>query len=421
MGATSANNWFGQAKIMLSFLQIFSALPGVLDGVPWPKSFLQFSLPLNIFNMDFLAVLAKSGCSLNVRFYDKFILHMMLPVGCLLVIVLAYFIAKTVCSKEDKQKQKNMKETASKAVILVILLIFPGLDTKIFTIFKCKTIEGIPGSLLVEDYDQPCYEGEHFTFMMVGVVFLCLYVLGIPLIMFLLLWHNKKHLHDEKSPKHHIIKNALGGMYTQYEPSYWWFEIFLLMNKTAMCGGLVMAAPGTPLQVLIATLIMLSHLLVVLKLSPYKSTGEDTSSFLSSLTLMLTTIGGIVLIMDGKVEGPKQTFNSEALAYILIAISVLCIASQIGITIFVDCGVWERCCGKKKKNDEDLNKSYKTKVQPIEDKLSGSDEKKIETEQQKERENLREWRSGSISAAASKSRNTITTQVKVIPNVITQL
>jgi hypothetical protein len=373
--AENGNKWFGQVKIILSFLQIFSSMPGVLDGVPWPKTFIQFSLPLNIFNMDFLAVLAKSGCSLNVRFYDKFILHMILPVGCLLVIVLAYFIAKTFCAKRtDTQKQTNMKETASKAVILVILLIFPGLATKIFTIFKCKTIEGIPGSLLVEDYDQRCYEGEHFTFMIVGGIFLCLYVLGIPLIMFLLLWRNKKHLHDEKSPKHHIIKNALGGMYTQYEPSYWWFEIFLLMNKTMMCGGLVMAAPGTPLQVLIATLIMLSHLLVVLKLAPYKSTGEDSSSFLSSLTLTLTTIGGIVLMTDGNSDGSEKKFNSEALAYILITISVSCIASQIGITIFVDCGVWERIRGKKKKNDKKVDNS-KTKVQPIEDNKSGSDEK----------------------------------------------
>merc|ERR1711865_731053 len=234
-------------------------------------------------------------------------LHMILPVGCLLVIVLAYFIAKKCCvKKNDIEKQEHMKETASKAVILVILLIFPGLATKIFTIFKCKTIEGIPGSLLVEDYDQHCYEGEHFTYMIAGGIFLCLYVLGIPLIMFLLLWRNKKHLHDEKSPKHHIIKNALGGMYTQYEPSYWWFEIFLLTNKTMMCGGLVMAAPGTPLQVLIATLIMMSHLLVVLKLSPYKSTGEDTSSFFSSLTLTLTTIGGIVLMTDGNSDGSEK-------------------------------------------------------------------------------------------------------------------
>jgi hypothetical protein len=189
--------------------------------------------------MDFLTVLAKSGCSLNVRFYDAFILHMMLPIGCLLVIVLAYRIAKMCCvKKDDMEILEHMKQTASKAIILVILLIYPGLSTKIFTIFKCKTIEGIPGSLLVEDYNQKCHEGEHVAYMLVGFIFLCLYVLGIPLIMFLLLWRNKKHLHDESSPKHHLIKQALGGMYTQYEPEYWWFEIFLLLNKTMMCGGL---------------------------------------------------------------------------------------------------------------------------------------------------------------------------------------
>ena len=134
-----------------------------------------------------------------------------------------------------------------------------------------------------------------------------------------------------------------------------------------------MAAPGTPLQVLIAVLIMLSHLLVVLKLAPYKSTGEDSSSFLSSLTLTLTTIGGIVLMMDGNSDGSNKTFNSEALAYILIAISVLCIASQIGITIFVDCGVWEKRC--RKNRNKKSNKEGETKVLPI---VSVNEQQKIQ-------------------------------------------
>ena len=123
-----------------------------------------------------------------------------------------------------------------------------------------------------------------------------------------------------------------------------------------------MAAPGTPLQVLMAVLIMLSHLLVVLKLAPYESNGEDSSSFLSSLTLTLTTIGGIILMTDGDIDGSNKTFNSDGVAYILITISVLCIASQIGITIFVDCGVWEKRCGKNK--NKTSNKG-ETKVLPI--------------------------------------------------------
>ena len=59
-------------------------------------------------------------------------------------------------------------------------------------------------------------------------------------------------------------------------------------------------------------------------------------------------------MMDGNSDGSNKTFNSDGLAYILIAISVLCIASQIGITIFVDCGVWERLCGKKQQKDHML-------------------------------------------------------------------
>lgn len=105
-------------------------MPGVLDGVPWPQPFLEFALPLGLANLDFLSVLAKTGCSLNVRFYDKFVLHMILPVGCLITICLAYFVATKCCVKKiDVARQSLVKETASKAVILVVLLLYPGLST----------------------------------------------------------------------------------------------------------------------------------------------------------------------------------------------------------------------------------------------------------------------------------------------------
>ena len=105
-------------------------MPGVMDGVPWPKPFLQFALPLGLANLDFLAVLAETGCSLNVRFYDKFILHMLLPIGCVIVIVLACLIAKLCCIKKgDVEKEVQVKEISSKTVILIILCLYPGLST----------------------------------------------------------------------------------------------------------------------------------------------------------------------------------------------------------------------------------------------------------------------------------------------------
>ena len=80
-----------------------------------------------------------------------------------------------------------------------------------------------------------------------------------------------------------------------------------------------MAAPGTPLQALIAVLVMLFHLLVVLKLAPYESEGEDLSSFLSSLTLLLTTIGGLVLMNDTV----NTSLQAKLIGFILVGISIV--------------------------------------------------------------------------------------------------
>ena len=257
-----------------------------------------------------------------------------------------------------------------------MLIYFDNNGSKIFTMFKCKSIDGIDdGQLLMEDYTQTCASGEHVTYQLLGIVFLCVYVIGIPFGMFLILWRNKKHLHDEASPKHHLIKNALGGMYTQYEPKYWWFEIFLLINKTMMCGGLVMFRPGTSIQVLVATLIMLVHLLVVKDLKPYESDGEEYSSFLSSFTLTLTTLGGFALMTDNPKPGEAKTFDSDALAYVLVGISIACIVSQIAITILIDCGIWARITNKKRSSGD--SDGGTTKVVP-----ASEVQRKIETNAQ---------------------------------------
>ena len=93
-----------------------------------------------------------------------------------------------------------------------------------------------------------------------------------------------------------------------------------------------MAAPGTPLQVLIAELIMLMHLLIVLKLAPYQNDSEDWTSFVSSLTLFLATLGAFALQAD---DSSAPAFQSDVMGVLLIAISVLCIATELGIIVVI--------------------------------------------------------------------------------------
>ena len=182
-------------------------------------------------------------------------------------------------------------------------------------------------------------------FSAIAAIFVFVYVLGIPVAMMVALWKNKKHLHDKDSPKHYVVHSALGGLYEQYEPRYWFFEIFLLLNKTLMCGGLVMAAPGTPLQVMAAVLIMLMHLLFVLKMSPYVAGTEDLTSFVSSLTLLLTTIGGFAL----KTNDPDNpAMQADIITMFLLTLAGASMIFNVGTMVFLDCGMLERIRGWKK-------------------------------------------------------------------------
>ena len=76
---------------------------------------------------------------------------------------------------------------------------------------------GVQTQFLVQDFNIKCNEGEHVTFVAIAIGFLLLYIVGIPLTMLVLLCRNRKHLHDEQSPQHRVIKNALGGLYIQCE------------------------------------------------------------------------------------------------------------------------------------------------------------------------------------------------------------
>lgn len=116
----------------------------------------------------------------------------------------------------------------------------------------------------------------------------------------------------------------------------------ILLNKTMMCGGLVILAPGSPFQVLSAILIMLFHMLLVLKTAPYVKDSEDWSSFIATLGLTLMSLGALFTMMShGENEG------LEHVGVVLAVIPLLCISTSVGITVFAEYGLWNRICGKK--------------------------------------------------------------------------
>ena len=146
------------------------------------------------------------------------------------------------------------------------------------------------------------------------------------------------------------------------EPNYWWFELAILLNKTMMCGGLVVLNPGSPTQIVCAILIMQFHLLLVLKTAPYVRDSEDWTAFLSSLGLTLTYVGALIKMLQ---EQRREEYDSNELDYANTALNILpiaCVSIVVLIMIFVDCGLWN--CIRGRKGLKDGKRGGETKVLP---------------------------------------------------------
>ena len=115
--------------------------------------------------------------------------------------------------------------------------------------------DGSTGAVLVADWTMRCGQGDHRLFSAVAVVFMLLLVVGIPFGVLLTLFSNRKHLFDQTHPLHVETRFKYGTLYSMYEQKYYWFEIVNIVYKAIMTGALCVVAPGTSTQPLVGLLI----------------------------------------------------------------------------------------------------------------------------------------------------------------------
>ena len=118
-----------------------------------------------------------------------------------------------------------------------------GICTRIFQVLKCKSIEGHPVEILHADFGVECFGEEHLPKAIFACVFMVLYVIGVPIGVWVLLWAHKKHLFDPSQPKHHKVRREFGTLFEQYEPKYWYCEL-QLSHPTVHTRTFLLTYPG---------------------------------------------------------------------------------------------------------------------------------------------------------------------------------
>ena len=346
-----ANKYFGQIKIFVMFLQIVSAMPNCLDSVQWPTSFKLMAINLSFVNFEFMKLMDFSSCTLSLHPLNRFALHVSFVPLLLFAVSSAYITSMCIyvissSSKGQKARIARHRQGVSLRIATVALLIlYPGLGTRIFGIFRCTRIDSFQDQYwFQEDLSLKCYVTDeiHDQYLQLAIASVILIVIGTPFVIAVELFRNRKHLHNEKSSKHTDIKFKFGGLYMQYENEYWFFEIVVMLVKQIMTGALGILKPGTPIQAGLAVLTMFIYLMVLLRFTPFRSSADDMLAYISTLATLFIAMIGLFLKLDEQSEREERNFDPEIMGTLLVAITVVVTFLTILNLVLIKTSFWDQ-------------------------------------------------------------------------------
>ena len=324
--------WLMKLKIFVGFAQCFAYFPVTFD-IPWSTNMLAFMKAMEFTAFDLYAVFGDVSCRIQTGFLQKFVFHMALFPAILAVIAGVYVVAGmlrcvTKCCRLTKFTAESLKTQVLTLLSLVSFTLYTGIATRIFRLYKCRKIQDT--WYLTADYSVKCQQGEWNGYAGGGVVFIILYVIGIPGIQLYLLVRNRKHLHlhDEMSHedkvKQRLVEKEYGSIYNNYTEECYYYDILDLFRRLLLTGGLIMMGEESIAQIFLGIIISFAWVSLLFYKRPYKAAWDNVVAIILSAHLLLTLVSGMALKLYDVTPGQDE-YQIAGFDFMLIFVSVLCV------------------------------------------------------------------------------------------------
>jgi hypothetical protein len=205
-----------------------------------------------------------------------------------------------------------------KLSFMYLFFCYPGVTLKLLRVFKCQTVEGVP--YLAVDLRLQCYTAQWAGIAIYAAVMLIVYTIGLPVAVFLVLWHRRHKLFGPVSAR---TRASWGFLYECYGEHAWCWEVVELVRKVLLTSFVVLLNAHSPLQVTLATLISFwAHSLHALY-APW--TYGSSTYLLQHLSLLATSF---VFLMG-------LLFKSDRFSPTSVTGTVLSVAMLVFVAAFV--------------------------------------------------------------------------------------
>ena len=118
---------------------------------------------------------------------------MLTPPFFAMAVFLAWLTMRCCGSKGTEIIQARSRQS-QKIIMLLIQLMYPKLATRTFQVFRCQDIKHV-GLVLDQDFSFKCWEGAHMFYATIALIAVFVYLIGVPLFTFVVLYCNRHRLH----------------------------------------------------------------------------------------------------------------------------------------------------------------------------------------------------------------------------------
>eukprot|EP00945_MAST-04E_sp_MAST-4E-sp1_P001515 g1515.t1 len=328
-------------KILVTYAQCMSLMP-VVFSLPFPSTMVMLMKLLEFSSLDIYVVFGEVSCHMYTGFMQKFIFHILLLPLIVLSALIVYKIVlvrrKSRCST-PRFTEESVKTQVYTLGSLVAYGLYTGLSTRIFRVFKCDKVQD--RYYLTADYSVECYGSNWWVHGSLAIVCMFVYVIGIPLVQFIVLWKNYAHLHESSAldqQAHRLVKKQFGSLYESYTEECFYFELIDLFRRLMMTAGLILVRQSSVVQALLGTITSLSWLLLVAIKFPYKAYWDNVLQIVLSSALLVSLISGMALKLFRLDQHRKDDFEQAFFDILLITLTAGCITlGLLGLAITLPC------------------------------------------------------------------------------------
>jgi hypothetical protein len=206
-----------------------------------------------------------------------------------------------------------------------------------------------------------------------------LFVLGIPLGQFAVLWKNREFIDERKctdkaSYQQHLrVKRTYGSIFSAYRPDCYYYDILDLTRRLILTGGLIMIGGDEAVaQVLLGIIVSALWLCLVLFKRPYVAFWDNMLSAMLSFVVMITLLSGMALRLYELTKTGADEIQQKAFGVVLVVINAICLVVSLLMTVMSTDTLRRRAgrfCRRKfpDSNKQDQTQSRTTAVVPRDD------------------------------------------------------